>query len=219
MAGKKSKGVLLGSVITDISRGVQLTAAELEACLTDRETGWRYLSLADISGGSLQLNTQQLRSFDPEALGRDVGRYCLKENMILLTKNDTPFKVEIVGEIGEEKIVASGNIYMITADESKVIPRWLCYWLQGDEGMGRLRSAAASTNNGRMKWLSIKQIKGIVVPELTFQQQADLLIGKLNEFTRWLVGVTEELRRSKQEIFEILKTLGVDVSNDDGTGE
>ena len=139
--------------------------------------------------------------------------------MILLTKNDTPFKVEIVGEIGEEKIIASGNIYMITADESKVIPRWLCYWLQSEEGMGRLRSAAASTGNGRMKWLSIKQIKGIVVPELTFQQQADLLVGKLKEFTRWLVGVTEELRRGKQEIFEILKTLGVDFSDEDGTGE
>lgn len=210
MSVRKNRVVTLGNVITSISRGIQLSAAELEQCTTDKETGYRYLSLADMrEEASLQLNTEGLRRFDPSVLGKNVNQYCLQPDMILITKNDTPFKIDIAGSLDDEKIIVSGNIYMISADKEKVIPRWLCYWLQSEEGMSRLRSAAASTNNGRMKWISIKQISGIVIPDLSFQQQADLLIAKIREYSRWMERVTREFRRNSNEIFEILKALGI----------
>ena len=129
--------------------------------------------------------------------------------MILLTKNDTPFKVQIAGNSIEQNIVVAGNIYMITVDEEKVIPRWLCYWLQSEEGMARIRSAAATTSKSKMRWLSIRQLEGVMIPDISFQKQADLLITKIGEYNQWLINITQEFKRNSQEIMEIFHSLGI----------
>ena len=215
-----NKEMTFGSVITDISRGIQLTAEQLERCLTSEDTGYRYLALADIKNGfSFELNTEELRFFDPKKLGKSVEQFCIKPDMILLTKNDTPFKVDIAGKIGDRKIIVGGNIYMISVDAGKVIPRWLCYWLQSKEGMERLRGASSCTHNGKMKWISIKQIESVMIPSIDFQQQADELILKINEYTRWLAHLTEEFRRNSQEIFAIFNSLGITTSNEETEAE
>ncbi|MGN0649024.1 MAG: hypothetical protein ACI4KM_01170 [Oscillospiraceae bacterium] len=202
--------ITLGDAVTDISRGIQLTAAQLENCITDEETGYLYLSLADIKEGlSLGLNVQQLRNFDPSRIDKDVDRFCIRRNTVLLTKNDTPFKVAIAGDTAGKKVVAAGNIYMITADEDKVIPRWLCYWLQSPEGMRRLREAASLTNGGKMKWISKKQIESISIPLLTFKEQTELLEQKLIEYSEWINRITQDCIVNFGEILEIFVSLGL----------
>lgn len=210
MSGKRNIGISFGSVATRISRGIQLKAEQLKSCLTDVETDYRYLSLADLKDDySFQLDPSGLRYFDPSKLGKDVQQFCLKPNMILLTKNDTPFKVQIAGNSIEQNIVVAGNIYMITVDEEKVIPRWLCYWLQSEEGMARIRSAAATTSKSKMRWLSIRQLEGVMIPDISFQKQADLLITKIGEYNQWLINITQEFKRNSQEIMEIFHSLGI----------
>lgn len=209
MSGKRNIGISFGSVATRISRGIQLKAEQLKSCLTDVETDYRYLSLADLKDDySFQLDPSGLRYFDPSKLGKDVQQFCLKPNMILLTKNDTPFKVQIAGNSIEQNIVVAGNIYMITVDEEKVIPRWLCYWLQSEEGMARIRSAAATTSKSKMRWLSIRQLEGVMIPRLSLKKQANMLIAKLGEYNQWLVKLTQEFDRNSQEILEIYHSLG-----------
>lgn len=215
MARNRNNGIPFGSVITSISRGVQLTSEQLGNCITDKDTGYKYLSLADIKGDlSLNLNTESLRSFDPSKTEKDVEQFCLRPNMILLTKNDTPFKVQISGGIVDEKIIVGGNIYMINLDHKKVIPQWLCYWLQSDEGMARIRSAASLTNNGKMMWISKKQIEGVVIPDISFQQQADFLIEKINEHIQWLKKIAEDFSKNAEEIFSILASLGINAPDE-----
>lgn len=210
MSGKRNIGISFGSVATRISRGIQLKAEQLKSCLTDVETDYRYLSLADLKDDySFQLDPSGLRYFDPSKLGKDVQQFCLKPNMILLTKNDTPFKVQIAGNSIKQNIVVAGNIYMITVDEEKVIPRWLCYWLQSEEGMARIRSAAATTSKSKMRWLSIRQLEGVMIPDISFQKQADLLITKIGEYNQWLINITQEFKRNSQEIMEIFHSLGI----------
>lgn len=209
MSGRRNIGVPFGSVATGISRGIQLTAEQLKGCLTDDETDYRYLSLADLKDGfSFQLNPGELRYFDPSGLDKDIQQFCIKPNMILLTKNDTPFRVQIAGSSIEQKIVVAGNIYMITVDEKKVIPRWLCYWLQSEEGMARIRSAAATTSKTRMRWLSIRQLERVMIPDISFRKQADLLFAKLGEYNQWLIRLTQEFDRNSKEILEIFHSLG-----------
>lgn len=210
MSGKRNIGISFGSVATRISRGIQLKAEQLKSCLTDVETDYRYLSLADLKDDfSFQLNPGELRYFDPSKLDKDIQQFCIKPNMILLTKNDTPFRVQIAGSSVKQKIVVAGNIYMITVDEEKVIPRWLCYWLQSEEGMARIRSAAATTSKSKMRWLSIRQLEGVMIPDISFQKQADLLITKIGEYNQWLINITQEFKRNSQEIMEIFHSLGI----------
>ena len=97
---------------------------------------------------------------------------------------------------------------MITVDEKNVIPRWLCYWLKSEEGMARIRSAAATTSKSKMRWLSIRQLEGVMIPRLSLKQQANMLIAKLGEYNQWLVKLTQEFDRNSQEILEIYHSLG-----------
>lgn len=211
MARKRNNGIPFGSVVSDISRGVQLTSEQLQKCITDKDTGYKYLSLADISDDSLiNLDTDSLRSFDPSETEKNVEQFCLKPNMLLLTKNDTPFKVQICGNDVNSKIVVGGNIYMITVNPQKVIPFWLCCWLQSEEGMARIRSAASLTNNGKMRWISKKQLEGVVIPDISFEQQANMLIERLNEQGKRLEKIADEFFKSCQEILSMLNSLGVD---------
>ncbi len=210
MSEQRNDEINFGSVITDISRGIQLTAGQLERCLTDEDTGYRYLALADIKNGfSFELDTENLRFFDPKQLGKSVEQFCVKPDMILLTKNDTPFKVDIAGKIDDKKIIVGGNIYMIKVDESKVIPRWLCYWLQSAEGMAKLRGASSFTHNGKMKWISIKQIEGLMIPHIDFNQQANELVAKIYEYMDWLKRLSNDFFRNSNEIFAIFHSLGM----------
>lgn len=218
MANKRNKDITFGSVITGISRGIQLSAEQLENCLTSEDTGYRYLALADIKNGfSFELDTADLRFFDPKKLGKSVEQFCVQPDMILLTKNDTPYKVDIAGKVGNKKIVVGGNIYMISVDKSKVIPRWLCYWLQSNEGMKRLREGSSSTNNGKMKWISIKQIESLLIPNISFNQQADGLVRKIMDYDRWLKNLSKDLQRNIQEIYSIFNSLGITVSDEQGS--
>ena len=218
MANKRNKDITFGSVITGISRGIQLSAEQLENCLTSEDTGYRYLALADIKNGfSFELDTTNLQHFDPKRLGKSVEQFCVQPDMILLTKNDTPYKVDIAGNIGNKKIVVGGNIYMISVDKSKVIPRWLCYWLQSSEGIQRLRDGSSSTNNGKMKWISIKQIESLLIPNISFRQQADGLVRKILDFDRWLKNLSKDLQRNIREIYSIFDALGITVSDEQGS--
>lgn len=73
----------------------------------------------------MELDIDTLPYFDPTPLGKSVEQFCIQKDMVLLSKNDTPYKVDLVGDIGDERIIASGNIYMRTVDPEKLTPACL----------------------------------------------------------------------------------------------
>ena len=193
MAANKDRGIRLGAVCPKITRGIQLEKTQLEKCLTSDSTGYRYLTLADLDKNlSLELDISKLHHFDPTPLGKSVEQFFIKKGMILLSKNDTPYKVDFVGDIGDEKIIASGNIYMITVDPEKVSPVCLCFWLKSKQGMMMLRNASSSTK-GNMRWISIKQLNEMLLPEFTMEEQSALLIGKINETKDAMESIKKQL--------------------------
>ena len=103
------------------TRGIHLSKADIIRCLTPIPTGYRYLSLTDMDKSlSVELDISSLPYFDPAPLGKSVEQYCIRKDMVLMSKNDTPYKVDFVGDIGDEKIIISGNIYMMTVDAQRI---------------------------------------------------------------------------------------------------
>ena len=180
MAVKRKKVQTIGDITLSITRGIQLTASQLSECLTEYETGYRYVTLSDLMNNDmLGLKLSDLAFFDPSRLGRDVSPFCAEKDTILFAKNDTPFKVDIISNKPEDKLVIGGNIYMITVDSEKVKPQCLRYWLQSEEGMARLRSAASFAGNGKMRWISIKSLEGVIIPEMTVEFQREVIEKKI----------------------------------------
>ena len=194
MAAKKDHVTTLGSFCPKITRGIQLDKRQIIECLSAVPTKYRYLTLADLDKNlSIELDINDLPYFDPTPLGKSVEQFCAKKNMILLSKNDTPYKVDFVGDIGDEKIIVSGNIYMITVDDTKLSPVCLCFWLKSREGMMMLRNAS-STTNGNMRWISIKQLNEMLLPEFTIDDQRALLGSKIEEIKNAMLSIESQLR-------------------------
>jgi len=111
-----------------------------------------------------------------------------------------------VGDIGDEKIIASGNIYMITVDEEKIPPECLYFWLKSKEGMLMLRNASSFTN-GNMRWISIKQLNEMLLPEFTIDEQQALLDSKIEEVNYTMTSVlkqVEDLAKTLQVLKELV---------------
>lgn len=193
MAKKKSHGIRFGELCPEISRGIQLSKTQVEQCLSDEPTGYRYLTLADMNKSiSPEIDVDSLAYFDPAPLGKSVEQFCLKNNMILLSKNDTPYKVDFIGDTGDEKIIVSGNIYMITVNEEKITPIILSLWLKTEAGMRTLNNSSSVTDNG-MKWLSIKQLNEMLIPDLTPEEQSALLSEKIFEATAMMMSIKKQV--------------------------
>ena len=76
MAVKRKKVQTIGDITLSITRGIQLTASQLSECLTEYETGYRYVTLSDLMNNDmLGLKLSDLAFFDPSRLGRDVSPF------------------------------------------------------------------------------------------------------------------------------------------------
>ncbi len=194
MSTRRYCGVPLRAFCPRITRGIQLSKREIITCLTAKPTPYRYLTLADLDKSlHVELDVESLPYFDPTPLGKNIEQFCARKNMILLTKNDTPYKVDLVGDIGEENIIVSGNIYMMTVNEQMVHPASLCLWLKSDEGMRMLRNTSSSTR-GNMKWISIKQLNEMLLPEFTEELQRELISDKIEEIQHSMQSIENQLR-------------------------
>ncbi len=215
MAIRKHYGIPFGAYCRKITRGVQLTKMQTVQCHSAVPTGYRYITLATLeSGMNIELDISTLPYFDPAPLGKNVDQFCIKKDMILLSKNDTPYKIELVGDIGNEKIVATGNIYMITADPKKILPACLCFWLKSNRGMMTLKNASATTND-KMKWISIKQLKEMLVPEFSAEEQGMIIAEKIQEVNAVMMSV----KRQVQDLGKLLCALKNTIPDPNEQGE
>lgn len=205
MAVKRKNDLTFGSFCTSITRGIQLTKGQIESCLSDTPTGYRYFSLSDLNNSiSSEADISELPYFDPRPLKKEVDQFCVQNNKILLSKNDTPYKVDHITNTGDEKIIVNGNIYLITVDDEKIDPIALYLWLKSKEGLMMLRNASSITS-GQMKWISVSQLKRMLVPEFTPDFQTDLLLQEMKTIQENAMKVTREL----DKVIEILNTVEI----------
>lgn len=152
---KIENGVELGTLVS-ITRGAQLQASTLDEMSSSVVTEYQYLMLANIQNGIIDDELPYLREIDNK-----LEKYCLKNNNLILSKNGAPFKVA-VSEVKEgQHILANGNLYVMTVDETRADPYYLKAYLESEKGTAALKRITVGTT---IPNLGVEQLKKLIVP-------------------------------------------------------
>lgn len=158
-------GVELGSVVS-ITRGAQLQASALDEMASDKATEYQYLMLANIQNGIIDEELPYLRTLDEK-----LEKYCLKDNNLILSKNGAPFKVAVAEIQPGQHILANGNLYVMTVDETRADPYYLKAYLESEKGSAALKRITVGTT---IPNLGVEQLKKLLIPLPSLVEQKQI---------------------------------------------
>lgn len=155
-------GVELGSLVS-ITRGAQVTASILDELASPTRTDTQYLMLANIQNGMIDEELPYLTEIDER-----LEKYLLKNDDLILSKIGAPFKVA-VAEIKEgQKILANGNLYILTVTDRRIDPFYLKAYLESERGIAALKKITVGTT---IPSLGVEQLKRLIIPLPPLEEQ------------------------------------------------
>lgn len=152
----------LGDICLSINRGTMIRSSELDALVTEEETGYQYLMLQNIKDGLIESGLSNLIKVSE----RD-EKYCIKNGNLVISKT-SPFKIAVAKIHEGQTILANGNLYFLELDESKVNPTFVSAFLQSEYGLAQLN---ALSKGAVMKNISIQDLRMVKIPYLSMEQQ------------------------------------------------
>jgi len=155
--------IVFGDVIKSISRGAPCTASQLDEMAAKGETNMRYLMLANINDGVIDDNLPYLANIEPK-----FEKYCLKNNSLIISKNGLPYKIVVASVKDGQKILASGNLYIIELDTTRVDPYYLKAFFDSEHGEAVLKSISVGAV---VLNIGVESLKKIMVPILPLEEQ------------------------------------------------
>lgn len=190
-------GVEFGTLISKITRGLQLRASELDDLKSTDKTPYRHLMLSNIQNGIISFDdgTQYLTHL-PDRF----EKYCIQNNSIVLSKIGTQgFKSAVVKVDDDCKLLVNGNLFVIEIDETKANPYYIQAFISSDVGVTLLDSIYTGT---LIRSLSVSSLEKMVIPLPSMEKQqqiADKYLQMLNEVTR----LNEELRIANVKLHHV----------------
>lgn len=176
--------VEFGTVITNITRGIQLTSAELDERISTNETGYKYLSQANIENGCISDDVQNISvDFNKQK------KYVAEKDNLIISKNMEPFKIALVKE---ERYLVNGNLYLVEVNQEQINPVYLKAYLESKVGQAELKKASSGST---IKTLGIEALKRILIPKRPMQEQNKIAL----EYQK----LSEEINQKQQEISDL----------------
>ena len=208
---KTIRGIPLKKLIKNIMRGSQISSEELEKKYRATEkTSNIYLSISDINDGLIDFkNIETYLKNIPE----NQEKFLVKNEYILLSKYGKSPKLAIVKNLGEEKVIASGNLIIIEVDKKEIDPYYLAALFSSKKGIKILKEAYSIKAKAKDKdnaTLSIKKLKDLRIPI----PSREICIEIACEYEIVLDGINKnklELKELIDSKEEILKKLKVEV--------
>ena len=208
---KTIRGIPLKKLIKNIMRGSQISSEELEKKYRATEkTSNIYLSISDINDGLIDFkNIETYLKNIPE----NQEKFLVKNEYILLSKYGKSPKLAIVKNLGEEKVIASGNLIIIEVDKKEIDPYYLAALFSSKKGIKILKEAYSIKAKAKDKdnaTLSIKKLKDLRIPI----PSREICIEIACEYERILNEINKnklELKELIDSKEEILKKLKVEV--------
>lgn len=200
---KTIRGIPLKKLIKNIMRGSQISLEELEDYRATEKTSNIYLSISDINDGLIDFkNIETYLKNIPE----NQEKFLVKNEYILLSKYGKSPKLAIVKNLGEEKVIASGNLIIIEVDKKEIDPYYLAALFSSKKGIKILKEAY-SIKDKENATLSIKKLKELRIPipsqeiciEIAYEYER--ILNRINKKKLEL----KELIDSKEEILKKLK--------------
>ena len=175
------ESVELQNVIRSITRGTQLSGAEVDRLVSEEVTDYKYLRPIDIQEGIILTSVQHLRKIEEKQ-----KKYVANKNDLVISKNGGPFKI---ASIEEDNVLISSNLYKIELDESKMNSVYLKGYLESEHGQAELKKASSG---GTIMMLGIDALRKIKVPQMPIEEQ--------NKVVEEYENLTEEILRKQKEI-------------------
>lgn len=190
-------GVCFGDIIKNIARGSQVKPELLESIKSIMPTGYRFISLANVANGSIDIEEgQQYITELPKAL----EKFVIPNNSIVLSKMASPtFRSAVVKSENDNYIIATGNLYIIEIDESKADPYCIQAFFDSIAGEAALNYASGGT---AVKTISVEAVKNIMIPLPSLEEQkiiAQKYQAALDEYA--------VLKRKMKKVLERKRTL------------
>ena len=146
----------LGEVATCIERGANLRADDLDELETSRDTGICYLSVSSVADGRVGTDLPYITSLD-----KGYERSCLQQGDLVLTKIGGPIRAAVAEVPEGQTIVATGNLYVVRLDTSRVDPYFLASFLASDDGRELM---ASLTTGSAIRTLPLRDLRDFEVP-------------------------------------------------------
>lgn len=161
--GKVGDGVPFETVIKRITRGVSMKASELDNLRSEVPTKIQYLMLSNLKDGTIESNLPYLKALEPK-----YEKCCLHQNDLVLARNGYTFKVAVAQVDRGQKILASGNLYIIQLDEDRIDPYYLEAYLESEQGIAALKSIAVGSS---VLNITVESLSKMMIPLISLQEQ------------------------------------------------
>ena len=173
-----------------------MRAAELDALTCHEDTGTSYLNLGDISDGYVNDDLPNLKSLDSK-----MAKYCIHDGDVLLSKTGVPFKVAVAEVPEGRRILANGNLYVISVDKDKVDPHYLAAYLASPTGKELLARITVGTT---IPSIPIKSLSALQVPMTDMKHQKEIGTAYLSKIDEIKV-LKLRLQQARQEITDLFE--------------
>ena len=155
-------GVSLSELSVSIGRGQVIPAVKIEQLATESETDFQYLMLKDVDNDTINLSLPHLKQIEDA-----FERSCINEGNLIISRS-APFKLAVVPNLHEKKVLATGNLYFLELDTSKVHPIYVLCYLKSREGMNQLMHLSRGS---KIKILSLRDMQQIMIPLIPLEEQ------------------------------------------------
>jgi len=188
----------LKEAITKITRGAQLTTAELEDTLSKEPTDYQYLMLRDIQDGLVNDDLPYLKAVDSRH-----DKYCLEPEDLLISKVGLPFKVAVADDFQGKKVLATGNLFIIRLNRDIIKPWCLKAYFDSEDGIKALEGIASGTV---MRHIGVSGISSLIIPCPSLEEQQRIennyreALSKIKDLKRQLASAIEASKNIFEEV-------------------
>ena len=162
MDEKIENGVPLKSLITEITRGAQIKADELEKIMSSEPFDAEFLMLMNINDGMIDPKLPRVKS------DGKYDRYLINPDSLVISKVSKPLKISVADIRADRKIIAGGNLYVLKLDETKANPYYVKAFLESHAGQNAMKIFSTGSV---IEFVSIENLKEIMIPMIPIEEQ------------------------------------------------
>ncbi len=163
-----SDGVPFESVIKNITRGVTISAGDMDNLVSLEVTGIQFLKLSNIQDGVIDGELPYLSH-----LPGNYEKYCLKNGALVISRTGVPnsenkkanpgfsYKMAIGAVPEGQKILLNANLFSIELDTEKVNPYYLKAFFESESGIAALKSISGGAT---IPVLSVAALSKLEIP-------------------------------------------------------
>ena len=183
----------LGSVIDDMFRGYQISASELDKYVVEDDNyTFKIINLSNINNGIIDYSNLTSVNIDNSKL----DKFLVKNGDIIISAKSSKIKLGLVSNVGEDKMIASGNLIVIRPNNKIINPAYLKMFLESEQGLKILYTIQTGTI---IMSINPSQLKGIEIslPEMDIQ----------NDLARKYLAKLDAIEIAKRKVHQLEEEL------------